>query len=63
MPEVKVASLMKQICSAVEVLHNSKIIHRDIKPENIVMHEVPSFLSRTSANYVTLDGRFTWTTK
>lgn len=32
MPEVKVGTLMKQICSAVEVLHNNRIIHRDIKP-------------------------------
>jgi len=32
MAEVKVAGLMKQICTAVDELHSLKVIHRDIKP-------------------------------
>lgn len=39
-PETKVASIMKQVCDAVNEIHSLKIIHRDIKPENIVLHDV-----------------------
>jgi serine/threonine protein kinase len=39
MPETKVASIMKQVCTAVDELHSVRVIHRDIKPENIVAHE------------------------
>lgn len=41
MPEQKVASIMRQVCQAVNELHSHRIIHRDIKPENIVIHDVP----------------------
>ena len=40
MPEQKVATIMRQICQAVNELHSNRIIHRDIKPENIVLHDV-----------------------
>lgn len=32
MPEAKVASIVRQICQAVNELHSNRIIHRDIKP-------------------------------
>ena len=58
MTEIKAASIMKQVCEAVNEIHSLKIIHRDIKPENIVLHEVTLSLCRMSLNYVTLDGQF-----
>ena len=30
--EMKIAGLMRQICNAVNSLHEQKIIHRDLKP-------------------------------
>lgn len=47
MQETKVASIMKQVCDAVNEIHSLKIIHRDIKPENIVLHDVLIHLART----------------
>lgn len=38
MPEPKVATVIKQVCEAVNELHSHRILHRDIKPENIVVH-------------------------
>lgn len=35
--EVDIASIMKQILSAVCYAHNNKIVHRDLKPENILV--------------------------
>lgn len=32
MAEPKVASIMRQVCQAVNELHSNRIIHRDIKP-------------------------------
>lgn len=32
LPEIKVVSLMRQLCNAVQALHSQNIIHRDIKP-------------------------------
>lgn len=40
MAEARVATIMRQVCQAVNELHANQIIHRDIKPENIVLHEV-----------------------
>jgi len=38
LPEEKVKKYIRQICTAVQFLHNNEIIHRDIKPENILVH-------------------------
>ena len=46
LPEKQAASIVKQICTAVDYLHNLKIIHRDLKPENILIHEVAIRLFR-----------------
>jgi len=35
--EREAASLMAQLCSAINYLHSLSIIHRDIKPENILV--------------------------
>lgn len=39
--ETEAATIIKQITSAVEYLHDHDVAHRDIKPENIVLHDVP----------------------
>lgn len=38
--EAQIIFLMKQICSAIQVLHNMQppITHRDVKLENILLH-------------------------
>jgi aurora kinase A len=38
-PEEKVRGIIRQLCFAVEFMHDNDIIHRDIKPENILVHE------------------------
>ncbi len=35
----QIYTIVKQVLSALEVLHNSKIIHRDVKPDNILIDE------------------------
>jgi len=62
LPEVRVATIMKQVCDAVNEIHSLKIIHRDIKPENIVLHDVHTTLARTSSSFATSAGLSTKTT-
>uniref|UniRef100_A0A3P9JXL6 Inhibitor of nuclear factor kappa-B kinase subunit alpha n=1 Tax=Oryzias latipes TaxID=8090 RepID=A0A3P9JXL6_ORYLA len=38
--ESEVLSLLKDIGSGIQYLHENKIIHRDLKPENIVLQEI-----------------------
>lgn len=38
--ESKVLSLLSDIGSGIQYLHENKIIHRDLKPENIVLQEI-----------------------
>ncbi|XP_051273731.1 inhibitor of nuclear factor kappa-B kinase subunit alpha-like [Dicentrarchus labrax] len=38
--ECEVLSLLSDIGSGIQYLHENKIIHRDLKPENIVLQEV-----------------------
>lgn len=35
--EHKTAEIFKQLCNALKILHDKKIIHRDIKPSNIMI--------------------------
>jgi aurora kinase len=47
-PEERVKTVMRQVCHAIEYMHDNDIIHRDIKPENILFHEVlPSLCSKS----------------
>ena len=62
MTETKAATIMKQVCEAVNEIHSLKIIHRDIKPENIVLHDVNIFLIRMLSSYATLAGQSIRTT-
>ena len=39
-PEDKIRVVIKQICNALEYMHDNDILHRDLKPENILFHEV-----------------------
>ena len=32
MPELQVATLMRQVCQAINEIHSNQIIHRDLKP-------------------------------
>jgi serine/threonine protein kinase len=36
-PEPRAARVMKQLCSALRMIHSLQIFHRDIKPENILL--------------------------
>lgn len=48
LPEERIRSVVKQVCHAVEFMHDNDILHRDIKPENILFHEVPPPQCRAS---------------
>lgn len=54
--ETEAATIIKQITSAVEYLHDHDVAHRDIKPENIVISNVFLFLSRMFVSSATLAG-------
>lgn len=38
--EDRIRAVVKQVCYAVEYMHDNDILHRDLKPENILFHEV-----------------------
>lgn len=46
MSEGTVQNLMKQICGALEYMHENNILHRDLKPENILLDHVFLILFR-----------------
>jgi serine/threonine protein kinase len=37
---VEKLSLIRQVCKAVECMHQNNIMHRDVKPENILLNMV-----------------------
>ena len=37
--DVQVASILKQLLSAVNFMHKKRIVHRDLKPENVMLEE------------------------
>lgn len=39
LPEFQVRTITRDIASAVEFLHQKRVIHRDLKPENVVMQK------------------------
>lgn len=39
--EERVRTIIRQVCFAIEFMHDNDIIHRDLKPENLLLHEVP----------------------
>lgn len=40
MEEATVQNIIKQVCKAIEYMHENTILHRDLKPENILFHNV-----------------------
>jgi serine/threonine protein kinase len=38
--EDRIRTMVKQVCYAVEFMHDNDILHRDLKPQNILFHEV-----------------------
>ena len=40
MEEQTVQKIIKQVCKAIEYMHENTILHRDLKPENILFHNV-----------------------
>lgn len=49
-------SIVKQICQAMEHLHDRNVIHRDLKLENILFQMVHVILYREWSRSVILDG-------
>ncbi len=41
---VEKLSLIRQVCKAVECMHQNNIMHRDVKPENILLNMVKILL-------------------